>query len=66
MSLQQAETGATGGVGLSAEDANALRRTAYDVSDIDPRTVERAQAGFRHAYDIARRVSEGKLDPLSA
>lgn len=66
MNLQQPGTGAAVGVSLSDEDVKALRRTAYDVSDIDPRTVERAQAGFRHAYDVARRVSEGKLDPLSA
>lgn len=66
MNLQQPGTGATVGAPLSDEDIKALRRTAYDISDIDPRTVQRVQAGFRHAYDVARRVSEGKLDPLSA
>jgi uncharacterized membrane protein len=54
------------GAELSAEDACALRQTARDVSDLDPRTIQRAQAGFRHAYDIAQRVSDGSLDPLSA
>jgi hypothetical protein len=56
----------TTGIGLTQEDANALRRTAQDVSDLDPRTLARAQASFRHAYEVARRVSSGTLDPLSA
>lgn len=53
------------GMALTADDVNALRRTAHDVSDLDPRTLERAQAGFRYAYQIARGVSDGSLDPLS-
>ena len=56
----------TTGMALTQEDANALRRTAQDVSDLDARTLERAQASFRHAYEVARRVSSGTLDPLSA
>jgi uncharacterized membrane protein len=56
----------TTGIALTEEDANALRQTARDVSDLDRRTLERAQASFRHAYDVAQRVSSGTLDPLSA
>jgi uncharacterized membrane protein len=63
--IRGSSTTATG-IALSQEDANALRRMARDVSDLDPRTLERAQASFRHAYEVARRVSSGTLDPLSA
>jgi hypothetical protein len=51
---------------LSPEDASALRQTAHDLSDLDPQTVARARDGFRHAYEVAQRVSDGTLDPLSA
>ena len=57
---------APSGMSLTQDDANALRRTARDVSDLDPRTLERARASFRHAYEVAQRVSSGTLDPLSA
>lgn len=64
--MKNPAVGVTRDTGLSTEDVNALRRTTSDISDLDPRTVERVWAGFRHAYDVAQRVSEGTLDPLSA
>jgi hypothetical protein len=64
-SHQHAEPAGTNGARLSPEDVNALRRTARDLSDIDPQTIARAQAGFRHAYEVAQRICEGTLDPLS-
>jgi hypothetical protein len=51
---------------LSKEDSAALRRTVSDVSDLDQRTVERVHAGFRRAYEVAEKVSDGTRDPLSA
>ena len=51
---------------LDAEDAEALSKSAHDVSDLDPRIIQRVRAGFRHAYQEAQRISEGSLDPLSA
>jgi hypothetical protein len=56
----------TSGMTLTQEDAGALRRTAQDVSDLDARTLQRAQASFKYAYEVALRVSNGTLDPLSA
>lgn len=66
MSLEISGPLTTTGIGLTQEDANALRRTAQDVSDLDPHTLARARASFQHAYEVARRVSSGTLDPLSA
>jgi hypothetical protein len=66
MSPEPRGPAATPGMSLTQEDLNALRRTTRDVSDLDPRTLERGQASFRHAYEVAQRVSSGALDPLSA
>jgi hypothetical protein len=54
------------GIPLSTTDLQALRRTTSDLSDLDPRTLDRAHAGFRHAYTTARRITDGTLDPLTA
>jgi hypothetical protein len=51
---------------LTPEDLAALSRSASDLSDFDPRALATAEAGLRYAYRVARRVSEGTLDPLSA
>lgn len=51
---------------LTPEDRTALRATYRDISDLDPATVTRAHEGFRRAYDVAQRVVDGNLDPLSA
>jgi hypothetical protein len=66
MSLQPFLTGAPHDLRLSDEDMRALRQREVDVSDIDRSTRQRAEAGFRHAYDVAQLVTDGKLDPLSA
>jgi hypothetical protein len=50
---------------LSDEDRLALKRTASDLSDIDPATLERAREGFRNAYEVAQKVVDGLIDPLS-
>jgi hypothetical protein len=50
---------------LSPEDAQALSKSARDISDLDQRSLNRAQAGFERAYDVARRVTEGNIDPFS-
>lgn len=66
MSVELGGQAASAAVALTEADARALRRTAQDVSDLDAGTLERAQASFRHAYEVAQRVSDGTLDPLSA
>lgn len=66
MSLQPCLTGVPQAMRLSEDDMQALRQRAIDVSDLDQRTRQRADAGFRHAYDVAQLVADGKLDPLSA
>lgn len=50
---------------LGASDIAALRDTHVDLSDVDSSTRTRAYAGFRHAYDVAERVLDGRADPLS-
>lgn len=51
---------------LTQSDLEALRCRAHDISDLDANTLARVQAGILHAYRVAKRVSEGTLDPLSA
>lgn len=51
---------------LSETDREALRRTARDLSDIDPRTRARIAADFERAYAIAAGIANGTLDPLTA
>jgi hypothetical protein len=51
---------------LSEQDLAALKDSYRNLDDLDPRTVQQAQAGFRHAYAIAQRVVDGSIDPLSA
>lgn len=50
---------------LGASDIAALRDTHVNLSDVDNGTRTRAHAGFRHAYDVAQRVLDGRADPLS-
>lgn len=51
---------------LSETDRQALRKTATDLSDIDPRTRERIEADFQRGYAIAAGIANGTLDPLTA
>ncbi|MUL48210.1 hypothetical protein FZI85_14380 [Mycobacterium sp. CBMA293] len=51
--------------GLDRTDQEALSMSARDLSDIDQRTQERIATGFDRAYDTARRIAEGTLDPLT-
>lgn len=50
---------------LSKDDAAALKRSYSDFSDLDERTKARAKAGFQHAYAVAERVVDGRVDPMS-
>lgn len=50
---------------LNQADLAALRRSYSDLSDIDERTKARARAGFQHAYAVAQRVVDGRVDPMS-
>ena len=52
--------------GLSPEDVAALKAMNGDLSDLDEATLTRAHQGFRHAYEVAERIMNGTLDPLSA
>lgn len=65
MTIQYPYLGTTAPQPLSTDDATALRQSANDISDVDPGAIARARAGFEHAYDVARRVTEGKIDPFS-
>jgi hypothetical protein len=51
---------------LTEADLRSLSQSATNLDDIDPHDLARAQEGLRHAYRVARRVTEGTLDPLSA
>jgi hypothetical protein len=51
---------------LTEADLQSLSQSATDLSDVDPHTLARAEAGFRYAYRVAKRVTDGTLDPLSA
>lgn len=64
MMPRQTNTG-TAVPALSDDDARALISTASNL-DLRSADVRRAQADFRHAYDVARRVVDGTLDPFSA
>lgn len=55
-----------GAATLSPEDDAALDRTAEDLCDIPAEAQEAASRRRAHAYEVARRVPEGSLDPLSA
>jgi hypothetical protein len=49
---------------LSAEDCEALRRSASDLDDIPQQSRDRIEAGFRHAYRVAEEIRQGVRDPL--
>lgn len=49
---------------LTPEDREALIRSASDLSDIDPRTLADIRAGFARAYERARGIADGTIDPL--
>lgn len=49
---------------LTPEDREALIRSAYDLSDIDPRTLARIKAGFARAYERARGIGDGTINPF--
>ena len=51
--------------GLNRTDREALSNSAGYLSDIDQRTQARIATGFERAYDTARRIAEGTLDPLT-
>ena len=53
-------------VTLSPEDEAALDQTTADLTDLTPEVIQAAERRQRRAYDIARRVLDGSLDPLSA
>ncbi|EPQ70793.1 hypothetical protein [Mycobacterium marinum] len=50
---------------LNAADQEALSRSARDINDIDEHTRARIATSFERAYDTARRIAEGTLDPLT-
>lgn len=50
---------------LTAEDRAALIRSARDLSDLDDRTRARINAGFLRAYETARGIADGTVDPLT-
>lgn len=50
---------------LNPEDREALTRSTRDLSDIDQRTQARIATGFRQAYETARGIADGTLDPLT-
>lgn len=50
---------------LKAEDRAALIRSARDLSDLDDRTRARINAGFLRAYETARGIADGTVDPLT-
>jgi hypothetical protein len=66
VSTASKERSPASGQNLSDEDLSALKESHRDVSDLDSRTVARANEGFQHAYAVAERVLRGSLDPLSA
>lgn len=51
--------------GLTDEDRAALSNSARDLSDVDERTRSRVNAGIQRAYDTARGIGDGRLDPLT-
>lgn len=52
-------------LGLSSDDRAALRQSVDDLSDIDARTRARLDAGVQRAYDTARGIASGMLNPLT-
>lgn len=56
----------TGAASLSPEDDAALDLASRDVSDIPEEVQAAASRRRQRAYEVARRVLEGSLDPLSA
>ncbi|MBU8813987.1 hypothetical protein ACAG24_002495 [Mycobacterium sp. pW049] len=50
---------------LTPEDREALTRSTRDLSDIDQRTQDRIASGFQRAYETARGIADGTLDPLT-
>lgn len=50
---------------LTPEDREALTRSTRDLSDIDQRTQNRIASGFQRAYETARGIADGTLDPLT-
>lgn len=50
---------------LNQADLAALKRSYSDLTDLDERTKARARAGFQHAYSVAQRVVDGRVDPMS-
>jgi hypothetical protein len=51
--------------GLSHEDRAALSKSVNDLSDIDERTLARLDAGVQRAYETARGIASGTLNPLT-
>lgn len=64
--MTQQRSTPNGAASLSPEDDAALDRTAVDLSDIPREAQEAASRRRAHAYEVARRILEGSLDPLSA
>lgn len=64
--MTQPYTTPDGATSLSPEDDAGLDRTAVDLSDIPTEAQEAAGRRRAHAYEVARRILEGSLDPLSA
>jgi hypothetical protein len=50
---------------LTPEDRDALMKSARDLSDLDNRTRARINAGFARAYETARGIADGTVDPLT-
>ena len=51
--------------GLSPEDRAALSKSVNDLSDIGESTLARLDAGVQRAYETARGIASGTLNPLT-
>lgn len=51
--------------GLTPEDRAGLRNSVDDLTDIDKRTLARLDAGVQRAYETARGIANGTLNPLT-
>ncbi len=51
--------------GLSPEDRAALRMSVTDLTDIGESTLARLNAGVERAYETARGIASGTLNPLT-
>ncbi len=52
--------------GLSEADREGLRRSASDLSDIEPDTLRRIEAGFAQAYQRAQEIADGTRAALDS